>query len=316
MRPAVVAVLMFIIFCVSAAYAENYNNYTLPTYSSKSGSWLTLEGANDILMPHINLDMPEGKWTYPYDYYPVYTRNQNISGTFFGTSRMAGSTIGVAVLKLNTSSFQEALKELYRLETLDKVEPTKFMSIFLNGTGIGHFSINSQASGLYALLVVDPKKLSVMSALPMLVTDDGISMESPSKATKNETLKVKIKVLQGQRNISRKFGAAIVTWETYRATSINTSSNSSKERMTSMISIGNESLKIVGEPKISQEIVDQILPILPADSALALAESNGTESEMFLMHDGDWKPGRYVLTCGIYSNSGLGGINQKIIEMV
>jgi methanogen extracellular protein (TIGR04279 family) len=262
------------------------------------------------------LNMPEGNWTYPYDHYPVYPMNQKISGTFFGTSRIASSTISVIVLKLNTSSFQEALKDLYRLETLDKVEPTKFFSIFLNGTGIGHFSINGQASGLYALLVVDPKKLSVMSAIPMLVTDDEISVESPSKATKNETLKVKIKVLQGQRNISRKFGAAIVTWETYRATSINTSSNSSKERMTSTIRIENESLKIVGEPKISQEMVDQILPILPQDSALALAESNKTESEMYLINEGDWKPGRYVLTCGVYSNNGLGGIEQKIIELI
>jgi hypothetical protein len=47
-----------------------------------------------------------------------------------------------------------------------------------------------------------------------------------------------------------------------------------------------------------------------------MAESNKTESEMYLIHDGDWKPGRYVLTCGVYSNNGLGGIRQKIIEMV
>jgi hypothetical protein len=86
--------------------------------------------------------------------------------------------------------------------------------------------------------------------------------------------------------------------------------------MTSMININNESLKIVGEPKISQEMVDQILPILPQDSALALAESNETESEMYLIHEGDWKPGRYVLTCGVYSKNGLGGIRQKIIEMI
>ena len=141
-------------------------------------------------------------------------------------------------------------------------------------------------------------------------------MESPSKVAKNKTLKVKVKILQGQRNISRKYGAVIVSWENYRVTRINTSSNSSKERMTSMISIGNESLKIVGEPNMSQEMVDQILPILPQDSALALAESNETESEMYLIHEGDWKPGRYVLTCGVYSNNGLGGIRQKIIEMI
>ena len=313
MRPAV---LIFIVFCVSAAYAQNYSDHTLPTYPSKNGGWLTLVGANDVLMPHINLNLPEGNWTYPYDYYPVYARNQNISGTFYGTSRMAGSTIGVTVLKLNTSSFQEAMRELYRLEALDKVEPTEFMPIFLNGTGTGHFSINGQASGLYALLVVDLKKLSVMSALPMLVTDDAISVESPSEAAKSEPLKVKIKVLQGQRNITRKFGAAIVSMETYRATHINTSSSGSKDTLTSVISIGNESLKIVGEPRISQEMVDQILPILPADSALAMAESSDTGSEMYLMHEGDWKPGKYVLTCGVYSNNGLGGIRQNIIEMI
>ena len=313
MRPAV---LMFIIFCVSGALAQNYNNYTLPTYPSMSGGWLALGGANDVLMPHINLKMPEGNWTYPYDYYPVFARNQNVTGTFFGTSRTAGSTIGVIVLKLDTSSFQEALRELYKTEAFDRVEPTGFKSITLNGTGIGHFSINCLTSGLYVLLVVDLKKLSVLSALPMFATDDEISVESPDIAAKGETLKVKIKVLQGQRNISRMYGAAIVSLETYRAASINTSSNGLKDKMTSVISLGNKSLKLVGEPKISQTIVDQILPILPDDSALAMAESNKTESEMYLIHDGDWKPGRYVLTCGVYSNNGLGGIRQKIIEMV
>lgn len=310
------AVLIFIILSVSVALAQNYNNYTLPTYTGKIGSWLTFEGGHDVLMPHTVLNMPEGNWTYPYDYYSVYTRNQNMSGTFSGTSRLAGSTIGVVVQRLNTSSFQEALRELYKMEALDRSETTGVTSISLNGTGIGHFSIHGLASGLYAFLVVDLKKLSVMSALPVLITDDEISVESPDIAAKGETLKVKIKVLQGQRNISRKYGTAIVSMETYRATSINISGNGSKEMMTSMINIKNESLKIVGEPKISQEMVDQILPILPVDSALALAESNETESEMYLIHEGDWKPGRYVLTCGVYSKNGLGGIRQKIIEMI
>lgn len=313
MRPAV---LMFMIFCVSAALAQNYNNYTIPTYPSKSGGWLTLEGANEILMPHINLNTPEGNWTYPYDYYPVYARNQSISGTFFGTGLMAGSKINVSIQKLNTSSFQVALRELYKLEVLNSVEPAGFTSISLNGTGIGHFRIQSGSSGMYALVVMDPKMHSVLSALPMLITDDEISVESPYKAAKGEPLKMKINVLQGQKNISRKFGAAIVSWENYRATRINTSSNWSKEGMTSTISIGNESIKIVGEPRISQEMVDQILPILPADSALAMTGSNDTEAEMYLMHDGDWTPGRYVLTCGVYSINGLGGIEQNIIEMV
>jgi methanogen extracellular protein (TIGR04279 family) len=199
---------------------------------------------------------------------------------------------------------------------LKKVEATGFTAISLNGTGTGNFSLQGIASGLYALLVLDTKKLSVMSAIPILITDDGISVDSPSQAGTSETLKVKIKVLHGMRNITRKFGAAIVSMETYRATHINTSSNGSKDTLTSVISIGNESLKIVGEPRISQDMVDQILPILPADSALAMAESSDTSSEMYLMHEGDWKPGKYVLTCGVYSNNGLGGIRQNIIEMI
>ena len=269
-----------------------------------------------LLMPHVDLNIPEGNWTYPYDYYPVYARNQNISGTFYGTSPMAGSTIGVSVLKLNTSSFQEALRELYRLEILNNVEPTGSIPVSLNGIGTGHFRISGQTPGLYALLVMDLKKPLVVSALPILVTDDNVSVESLVKAAKGEPLKVKINILHGQRNISRKFGAAIVSLENYRATHINTSSKGSKVSMSSTISIGNESLRIIGEPRISQEIVDQLLPILPSDSALALAESNGTGAEMYLMHDGDWKPGRYVLTCGVYSNNSLGGIRQRIIEMV
>lgn len=305
------AVLMLIIFCISSALGQNLNDYTYP---GKSGGGLTLEGASDILMPRINLNTTEGNWTYPYDYYPIYARNQNISGTFFGTGRMAGSNVGVSVRKLNTSSFQEALKELYNLK-LEGVEPAGFTSISFNGTGTGHFRIQSPSSGMYVLLFVDIKKRSILSALPVLITDDEISVDSPDRAAKSEPLKVKIDLLQGQRNISRKYGAAIVSWDTYRATRINTSSNGSKG-MTSIIRIGNESLKIVGEPRISQSMVDQILPILPQDSALAMAESNGTESEMYLMHDGDWKPGRYVLTCGVYSNNGLDGIRQKIIEMI
>ena len=270
---------MIIVFCVSATSAQNFNYYAQPTYPIKGGGWLTLEGANEVLMPRVNLNMPDGTWTYPYDYYPVYARDQNISGTFHGTSQTAGSTIGLSVLKLNTSSFQEALRELYNLEALGRFAPRELTSISLNDTGIGHFRVHGPTSGLYALLVVDERKLSIMSALPMLVTDDDISVESPDDATTNETLMVKINILHGQGNISRKFGAAIVSLETYRKASIRTSSEGSKGSMTSMISIGNESMKIVGEPRISQGMVDQILPILPEDSALAMVDSNKTEAE-------------------------------------
>lgn len=126
---------------------------------------------------------------------------------------------------------------------------------------------------------------------------------------------MKIRVLQGQKNTSRKYAAALVSWTDYKAMGIRMSSNGSKVGMTSAISIGNESLAVLGEPKISQSLAEKLLPIIPQDSAEALDESDKTESEVYLLTDSGWKPGRYVLTCGVYSNMGLDGIEQKIIEM-
>lgn len=305
-------ILVLVILCLSSARAQPYN-YTLP---ASPGARLVLEGASEVLMPRISLNATGGNWTYPYDYYPVYTKNQTVSGTFYGNNSIAGSAITVNVLELNTQSFQEALRELYKLEVLGKAKTAGFTTLSLNRTGEGHFSIPGLSSGLYALLVADKNNLSVLSAIPMLVTDDKISVESPDKAGVGDPLRVKIRVLYGQANLSRKFGAAIVSWETYRESRIDMNSDVSRAGMTSTIGVGNESLKIIGEPKISQSLVDQILPIFPEDSALAMSESNKTEAEMYLMHDGEWKPGRYVLTCGVYSDNGLGGIKQKIIEMV
>ena len=202
------------------------------------------------------------------------------------------------------------------LAVSDKVELARLSSLSLNNSGDGHFAMPGLPSGLYVMLVADPNKLSVLVALPMLVTDGDIYVTSADKAGISDVLETKIKVLAGQENISRKFGAAIVSLETYKAAHINMSSNGSKGGMTSLIRIGNETLNIQGEPKISQELVDEILPILPQDSALAMDESDRSESEMYLIHDGKWKPGKYVLTCGIYSNKGLGGIRQKIIELI
>lgn len=305
-------ILVLVILCLSSARAQPYN-YTLP---ASPGARLVLEGAIEVLMPRISLNATEGDWTYPYDYYPVYTKNQTVSGTFYENNSIAGSAITVNVLELNTQSFQEALRELYKLEVLGKAKTAGFTTLSLNRTGEGHFSIPGLSSGLYALLVADKNNLSVLSAIPVLVTDDMISVESPDKAGTGDALGVKIRVLQGQANLSRKYGAAIVSWETYRESRIDMNSDVSRAGMTSTIGVGNESLKIIGEPKISQSLVDQILTILPEDSALAMSESNKTEAEMYLMHDGEWKPGRYVLTCGVYSDNGLGGIKQKIIEMV
>jgi hypothetical protein len=77
-------ILVFVILCLSAQ-AQPYN-YTLP---ASSGTRLVLEGASEVLMPRISLNTTGGNWTYPYDYYPVYAKNQTVSGTFYGNNSIA-----------------------------------------------------------------------------------------------------------------------------------------------------------------------------------------------------------------------------------
>jgi methanogen extracellular protein (TIGR04279 family) len=303
-----IAVLMLVVLGI---YAAGAYDYALP---ASPGS-LALEGAVEVLMPQVSLVAPGGNWTYPYEYYPVYTQNKTISGNLSEPERLAGSKVGVAALRLNTSSFQEALKGLSKLAVSGKVELLGFSAPLINRTGKGHFTMPGMPPGLYALVVANLSSLAVTTALPMLITNDQISIESPDKVKSGDSMLVKIRVLEGQRNVSRKYAAALVSWADYKAIGIRMSSNGSKVGMTSKISIGNESLEVLGEPKISQSLAEKLLPIIPQDSAVAMDESNKTESEMYLLTDSGWKPGRYVLTCGVYSNRGLDGIGQKIIEM-
>jgi methanogen extracellular protein (TIGR04279 family) len=306
-----IPILMIVVLGLSASIV-GANNYTTPT---SPGKGMVLEGASEVLMPHVSIVAPEGILTYPYNYYPVYAQNQTISGNLFGPDLLAGSEVGVAAIRVNTSSFQEALGGLFNFSASNKLELLGFSALSFNRTGKANFTLPGMPPGLFALVAVNMSKLAVQFALPILVANGRISAESVDNVSAGDVLKVNIKVLSGQENVSREYGAALASWTDYTGARINMKSNGSKSGMTSKISIGNESLEIQGEPKISKNLVEKLLLILPQDSALALEESNRTESEINLLTDVAWKPGRYVLTCGVYSSKGLDGISQKIIEM-
>jgi methanogen extracellular protein (TIGR04279 family) len=303
MRIVILIILVLMELLVAGAHS-----YSTP------GGGLILEGANEVLMPHVSIVSAQGNWTYPYDYYPVYAQNQIISGTLFGPGLSAGSKAGVAAIRLKTSSFQEALRELYNLSTSsNKLELLGFSAVSLNRTGKANFTLPGMPPGLFALVAVDLSKLAVQLALPMLVANDQISVESADNIRAGDNLEVRIKLLGGKSNMSRDYGAALASWSEYTGARIEMKSNGSG--MISTISIGNRSLEVKGEPRISRDLMEKLLPILPGDSAMALEKSNSTESEISLLTDATWKPGKYVLTTGAYSSKGLDGISQKIIEI-
>jgi hypothetical protein len=71
-----------------------------------------------------------------------------------------------------------------------------------------------------------------------------------------------------------------------------------------------------GSPRISSELLMNLLPLLPPNSAVGLQESTQPGVDLILMADLPWRTGYYVLTCGIYSpEMGLIGIKQTNVEV-
>jgi methanogen extracellular protein (TIGR04279 family) len=298
------------------AYAYNY---TIP---GSSNGTVALDDANvsQVLVPRMNLLTAEGNWSSPHDYYPVYSAGQNVSGAIAGF--LNAEDIGVAALRLNVSSLNEVFSVLAKLLANSQMG----VSVEKGWLGYplssfyeiekGRFNISDQRPGLYALVVANLSNLSVMTAVPMLVTNEQVVMESDDSAKIGDPLKVSLSLL-GDKNMSRIHYAALISEDDYRAIRIDLGyNNGSSSGTTSRITSGVQSMQLLGQPKISQAQVQEVVPLLPQDSAVAMQLSNTSESVMYLLTETTWKPGRYILTGAVYSGKGLDGIVQKTIEMV
>lgn len=309
-------VWIVLILGISVVWGQTYN-YSLPSSGKSEDIYgLILEGESEVLMPNISLTMPDGNWTYPYHYFPIYAQNQTVSGTFLGSTLQEGSVARVELARLNTSSFIDILRELAGPVALEEMEIVRALPISLNSTGDAHFALPGLPPGLYTLTIANLSNLMVMSALPILVVEDNISIDAPDMLSPGDFFEVKIQALNGSENASRKYGAALISKKDYGTARLSMDGNWSNKSLISTVSIGDESVRLRGEPSISQGLIEDIFPILPQDSAFALDESSGIKSEIFLITDTAWEPGEYILTCGIYSRHGLAAIKQKCIELM
>jgi hypothetical protein len=127
-------------------------------YASLSGgcnlserSWISLEGNNTIQMPSVGFASQGANWTYPFPFFPVYAKNQTISGSILCKAELAGREARVSI---STFSMQNLLSALQALDnetaTVDSGLPIK-----LNGTGDARFAIQGVPSGLYTIMVAD-----------------------------------------------------------------------------------------------------------------------------------------------------------------
>ncbi len=272
---------------------------------------ILLEGTNFVKAPGISFMRPGANWTYPYSNYPVYVEGQNISGGFLGSVGLAGMDVEICLSNFSITDFLGSRSDFAKIKCA-------MPQIRLNGTGGANFAIDGISAGTYTLSVIDGLNSSLLYALPLIVTPQDIIVDSQSTARAGDALKVNVKMPQGPDNLSRYYGAVIVSRKDYEGAKLEITSNGndSKDDLKSTIAFGNRSIQIQGLPTISTDLFMNISTILPQNSAVSMEKSSKPEAEFYLMTDPEWERGSYILTCAVYSSGkGVLGMKQMAVEV-
>lgn len=300
--------LLSFLFAISlmAEAAQAMENQT--SACGMSGDIL-LNGTNLIKAPEFSFITPGLNWTYPYSYYPIYSEGQKISGHFMGPDQLAGANIKLCVSAFNLSRFINA-------SAADIADEQGDMSqVELNDTGDGYFTIQGQRIGTYMLSAIDRPNSTVLSMMPLIITAQEISVDSPAKVHPGEILKAAVKIPESD-NLTKYYGGVMVLSEDYEGMNLNIATNGSQRNLSSTIAFGNRSMTVQGLPGISMDLLMKLSTILPQNSAVAMQVSSKTEAELNLMTDPGLERGRYILTCVVYSpGKGILGMRQIPVEV-
>jgi methanogen extracellular protein (TIGR04279 family) len=265
-----------------------------------------LEGTNLIRAPEMSITGPEANWTYPYSYYPIYVAGQTISGTYIGPEGASGTVVAY-ISGFNVSEFLNG-------SFVPSRAVQNGMSFALNRTGVAQFSVSGVQSGVYTLYIVDENSSTVLSEIPLLITPQNVSIDSPSEVRAGGIMNVTVKT-SGTENMTRYYGAVMFSRKDYDGVRLNISKNGGN--LSSTIEWGNTSMQVLGLPALSMAFVTKLLPILPQDSAAGMQESTKPEAGFYLITDPNWEQGDYILTCAVYSSgTGMLGMGQREVEVV
>jgi methanogen extracellular protein (TIGR04279 family) len=248
----------------------------------------------------------------------VYSANQSINGTFSpspednGSHIDAKSKIKVCVSTFNISEYANGLPESRHFAGRDCIETP----IESNNSSAASFRIPKKPAGMYMLSVVEENKSTIISKQPFLVTEGEVALEMNYTVASLEPfirIKMNSTVFENQ---SKFFAAFMIPSKDYENASLNISNNKTTGVLDLNLSLGSKSMQMHGSPRISSELLMNMLPLLPPNSAVGLQESTQPGVNLILMTDLPWRTGYYVLTCGIYSpEKGLIGIKQTNVEV-
>lgn len=309
----IIVLLLLLMFPINGT-ALNNSSSTFSGDSSEMGQ-ISLEGNDLLLMP--NMSFPEGAIGMELiDSLPVYSLNQSINGAFFFSLQAEASNISVCISPFNLSFYLTGNRGTrdFSGKECAKTSTVSNGSTDTNGTS---FQLSSTSSGMYSLNFVDENNSSVLISMPLLITEGQTVLLMPSTVKAEEPfIQVKMNTT-APGNHSKFFAAIMISRKDYENTSLGIAKNETTNGLDLTLSLDSKSLQMQGPPKISSKLLMNLLPLLPANSAVGLQESTQSGVDLILLPDKSWEKGEYILTGGIYSpGKGLLGIKQSVIEVI
>lgn len=254
-----------------------------------------------------------------FKYIPVYSINQIITGSLlelqnYGESNC--SEISNKSLCISPFSFDSFLSCLPDALGVKRINCTK-LAPDENCTNKYEFQITNAKSGMYMAYAIKENTSKILAAAPLLITEGRMILTAPSKVLSEEQYIQLRANTTANVNSSKFFAAFMISRKDYDNISLSLLENKSNERTDFILSINGNSMQFAGDSKISSELLMNMLPLLPQNSAVGLQESTQSGVDLVLLTDKPWASGEYILTCCAYSpGNGLLGIAQDTIEII
>jgi hypothetical protein len=312
--------LLLLVFPISSMALDNSSpaDFGIP----ERGCSINLEEGDALAIP-LSLSTSADE-IYLFDRLPVYSANRSINGTFLpshdgrGSSISAKSKITVCISPFNISDYLAGFPKSGHLAGIDCIETLVVETMVeSNDSNATNFKISKKPVGMYTLYVFDENKSSLLSKQPFLITEGDIVLKMDYKVASSEPF-IRIKMNTTASKNQRKFFATLmIPREDYDNVSLSLAENRTTGSSDLNLSLGSKSLQMYGSPRVSSDLLMNLLPLLPQGSAVGLQESTQPGVDLILMTDQPWKKGQYVLTCSIYSPvKGLIGIKQTNVEVI
>lgn len=297
--------------------------YSVPVQDNERGHWsIEMNAQETLIMPEeISAQRAEENETMDnsFKYIPVYSTNEIINGSLqelqnCGESNCSeSSNKSLCLSPFSMNSFFSGLPEAAKVtrKSCAKLIPDG------NWTNRSRFQITTAESGMYMAYAIKENISKALATAPLLITEGRIILTAPVKVLSEEQY-IQLKVnTTANVNSSKFFAAFMISRRDYDNISMSISKNESQERSDLVLSINGESMELPGDSKISSEILMNMLPLLPQNSAVGLQESNENGVDLILLTDKPWTGGEYILTCCVYSpGKGLLGVAQSTIEII